>query len=103
MTTSAVTARHHEEPHQHQLEEPEFRVHRDSFVPPRRGRTPLTNVEPFVAHAETHRGQWVSKDYTEANANSVLRQIKARYPADVIEACSLSAGPGRRTVYLRVL
>lgn len=81
---------------------PRVTVHDTNFEPPRRGRTPLVRIEGLINAAADYPGQWVSKDYEERVANSVVRQIKTKYDLGSVEVCSLRNDDKTRTVYVRV-
>ena len=67
------------------------------FEPPRRGRRPLVDVTELLQAAEENAGAWVAKSYGEAEANSVIRQLRGLQHVDL---ASKKLDHDRRMVYI---
>jgi hypothetical protein len=72
------------------------------FVPTRRGRKPLIEVEEIIASADEASGQWVRWEFSGAEANSVLRQL-VRHRDNYETASERLPAGDRRAVYIRLL
>lgn len=75
-------------------------IHEQGFMPKRRGRRPMTTIDDLVDNLQRNPSTWVSKEYEENEAASVIRQIKSRYTN--IEVASIKEN-GKRKVYIRFI
>lgn len=78
----------------------EIQVLPDDFEPTRRGRMPTVNIDDLTDMADGNQGNWVSQSFSNAQAASVLRQLKKQgYKYDVV---SKKDGDGRVVFVKRV-
>jgi len=71
----------------------------EGFVPRRRGRRPLVDIDPFITAVRLAQGRWVSFEIpSSSEANSVLRQLRKEGDVETTSALRESG----KTVYARV-
>lgn len=72
-------------------------IHNQGFTPRKSGRTPLVDVNELIAVAAKHQGKWISKKYTNKEAQSVAGQLKRKG----YEVVSNAVDADHREVYVR--